>query len=261
MTVLDLAIADAYLTVGATIGLGNAVTLRIQTWTDTAQAAQARLDAATNGLATLEQGPIIWPELMVPIVNIKVVQAESDIQALTAQQNTAQSQLQAALPATGGAAVLRQLQADLAILLGQANTRLATAQAQLSRLSGPPPLPMPQLAEAMIADAQQDVTAATGDTQLAVAAQAGATADQQAYASIPVAQVQAAQTATEAAQAAITTNTVCAHRPGNRRRPAQRPARPRRLTRLLSRVREPAGPGRRRHCPTQAKSPTTSPPG
>ena len=35
MTVLDLAIADAYLAVGATIGLGNAVTLRIQTWTDT----------------------------------------------------------------------------------------------------------------------------------------------------------------------------------------------------------------------------------
>jgi hypothetical protein len=208
MTVLDLAIADAYLAVGATIGLGNAATLRTQTWTAVAQAAQARLDVATNGLTLLEQGPITWPDSMIPIANAQAALAGSDIQTLTAQQSTAQSQLQAGLPTTGGAAVLRRLQDDLTTLLAQANTRLAAAQDQLSRLAGPPPLPMPQLAEAMIEVAQQDVTAAASDTQLAVAAQAGATADQQAYAAIPVAQVQAVQAATEAAQTAITASTI-----------------------------------------------------
>jgi len=207
MTVLDLAIADAYLAVGATIGLSGAATLRTQAWTAAAQAAQARLDAATSSLATLQQGPITWPATMTPIISTQLAQAQSDVQTLTAQLTTAQSQLQTAPPATGGAAVLRLLQADLNTLLGQANNRLAIAQDRLSQLSGPPPLPVPQLYGMLIAAAQQDEASASGDTHAAAAALASTAADEQAYAAIPVAQVQAAQTAVEAAQAAITAST------------------------------------------------------
>src|SRR5215472_500209 len=207
MTVLDLAIADAYLAVGATIGLSGAATLRTQAWTAAAQAAQARLDAATSSLATLQQGPITWPATMTPIISTQLAQAQSDVQTLTAQLTTAQSQLQTAPPATGGAAVLRLLQADLNTLLGQANNRLVIAQDRLSQLSGPPPLPVPQLYGMLIAAAQQDEASASGDTHAAAAAQASTAADEQAYAAIPVAQVQAAQTAVEAAEAAITAST------------------------------------------------------